>query len=352
MAKYFDKLMSQQIVSAIKEVCGQDINFIDTKGFIIASTNSLRVGEFHEVGYKVVNTKEIIEVYSFDKFQGTREGINAPIIFEGDVVAVIGITGNPKEVKKYINLAIRIAVLIVHENKYYATQKVHTQKINYLINSLVNSDLSSKDYLDKIILEFYPSLEIEVRVAIITFLKDTPSNFMENFFKKEEIYFNTFRYPNRYVCIIDKKITKDTFKTVLENNNYPAKLSFGGFENFYQIVKSYNQAELAYKTIKKTSENFASYDHLDFDMLIEDISQDIKIKYLDKTIRNLKKEDIDLLSVYYENDISLDETCKKLFLHKNTLQYKLKRIQKITSYDPRSFKDAMVLYTAIKLNEK
>ncbi len=349
MSRFFNKITSSQIVSAVKEVCGQDINLIDTDGIIHASTDPMRIGEFHEIGYKVYTTKETIEVYSFDKYQGTKEGINAPIVFEDEIVAVIGITGKPSQVRQYINLAIRIAVLILHENKYYATEKIHTQRINFLISSLINSDFSNKDYLDKIILEFYPSIDTEVRIAIITFLDSIPSNFMDNFFRKHQIYFHSFRYPNKFICIIDKKISKSTFNSVLENEKYPVKISLGGFEKFYQLGRSYHQGELAYKTIKKSNKSFVSYEDLDFDMLVEDISQDTRLNYLNKTVKELKAEDINLLTVYYENNMSLEETCKELFLHKNTLQYKLKRIQPLTGYDPRNFKDAVVLYTAIKL---
>lgn len=50
------KQLAQQIVTSIKDVCQQDINFINTKGIIFASTNPKRVGEFHEIGLKVAQT--------------------------------------------------------------------------------------------------------------------------------------------------------------------------------------------------------------------------------------------------------------------------------------------------------
>ena len=44
------------------------------------------------------------------------------------------------------------------------------------------------------------------------------------------------------------------------------------------------------------------------------------------------------------------EAADKLFLHKNTLQYQLDKIWKNTGYNPREFKDASVLYIALKLS--
>ncbi|MCM1894391.1 MULTISPECIES: helix-turn-helix domain-containing protein [Dorea] len=47
--------------------------------------------------------------------------------------------------------------------------------------------------------------------------------------------------------------------------------------------------------------------------------------------------------------MSLIRTCDKLYLHKNTLQYKLNRIHKITGLNPRKFQDAVLLYLAVLL---
>ena len=47
--------------------------------------------------------------------------------------------------------------------------------------------------------------------------------------------------------------------------------------------------------------------------------------------------------------MSLKETADQMFLHKNTLQYQLDKIWKNTGYNPREFRDAAILYIALKL---
>ncbi len=47
--------------------------------------------------------------------------------------------------------------------------------------------------------------------------------------------------------------------------------------------------------------------------------------------------------------MSLLNTANRLFIHKNTLQYKLDRIHKLCGYNPRKFRDANILYLALKL---
>ncbi|MFR2837269.1 MAG: helix-turn-helix domain-containing protein [[Clostridium] nexile] len=47
--------------------------------------------------------------------------------------------------------------------------------------------------------------------------------------------------------------------------------------------------------------------------------------------------------------MSLQSTCQKLFIHKNTLQNRLDRIYEKSGYNPRKFRDAALLYLALKL---
>ncbi|MBQ7371115.1 MAG: helix-turn-helix domain-containing protein [Blautia sp.] len=59
-----------------------------------------------------------------------------------------------------------------------------------------------------------------------------------------------------------------------------------------------------------------------------------------------------MLDVYFSSEMSLQDTVGKLFLHKNTVQYRLNRIQERCGYNPRSFRDAVVLYTALKVKKE
>ncbi|MCB5500176.1 PucR family transcriptional regulator [Dorea formicigenerans] len=53
----------------------------------------------------------------------------------------------------------------------------------------------------------------------------------------------------------------------------------------------------------------------------------------------------------FDHEQSLSRTSEYLYLHKNTLQYKLDRIHKICGLNPRSFRDGVILYLALRLKE-
>ena len=74
-----------------------------------------------------------------------------------------------------------------------------------------------------------------------------------------------------------------------------------------------------------------------------------KNAYLQKTISALSDEEKNLLQTYFEANMSLLGTSQKLFLHKNTVQYKLNHIYQKCGLNPRVFKDAVLLYLALQL---
>ena len=100
----------------------------------------------------------------------------------------------------------------------------------------------------------------------------------------------------------------------------------------FQVHHSYESALTAINTQTNASENFALFDDLTLQLILSSVTQDLNI-----------------IKVYFSEDMSLIRTCDKLYLHKNTLQYKLNRIHKITGLNPRKFQDAVLLYLAVLL---
>lgn len=50
MTPYITRVLAQQIVNTVKDLCGQNVNFIDCSGTIFANTDESRIGMFHEIG--------------------------------------------------------------------------------------------------------------------------------------------------------------------------------------------------------------------------------------------------------------------------------------------------------------
>ena len=87
------------------------INIMNEKGIVIASSDKSRIGSFHEVAYKILKTDNVMILTEHDvsNYIGVQYGVNSAILYHGEKVGVIGLTGNPYEVRDMISV-LRIAM--------------------------------------------------------------------------------------------------------------------------------------------------------------------------------------------------------------------------------------------------
>ena len=64
-------------------------------------------------------------------------------------------------------------------------------------------------------------------------------------------------------------------------------------------------------------------------------------------ISTLDDETILTINKFFENDLNVSETSRQLFVHRNTLVYRLDKLQKSTGLDLRVFEDAITFKIAL-----
>ena len=140
-----DRETAQYIVDTVKSVCGKDINYIDARGIIIASTDHSRVDSFHEIGYQVVTQGDTKEVSGDESFLGVQKGVNLPVFYHGKVIAAVGISGEVEEARKYAALAQKITTILLREREVEARGSQKRSKISYMLRTLLLQGLTSED---------------------------------------------------------------------------------------------------------------------------------------------------------------------------------------------------------------
>lgn len=208
-----DSALAQQIVNTVKDVCGYDINFISENGEIFASTNTSRIGTFHEIGKKAAFSGNTIEVNENDSFTGTQQGINMPVYHNGKLLAVIGITGIPAEVRKYAYLAERITRLLIREKELNAFSRSQADKKNYIVTTLMREEKTDSGYLNECLRGFGIDPETPKRFLVIRI--NPRYNLMNlslleqkigQMFMQADIELFTFNYPREFLAIAEDSI--------------------------------------------------------------------------------------------------------------------------------------------------
>lgn len=88
---------------------------------------------------------------------------------------------------------------------------------------------------------------------------------------------------------------------------------------------------------------------LGLSLLFSDLRPDTNQRYIQNVIGSLSEDLHETLETFLKHDLSISETAKALFIHRNTLIYRLDRITEFTGYNPRQIIGAVHLYCAVWL---
>lgn len=120
------------------------------------------------------------------------------------------------------------------------------------------------------------------------------------------------------------------------------------------VSKSYKEAKMALDVGKifYGDKDIVSYATLGIGRLIYQLPVNLCRMFIqeifgDKIPDELDEETLSTLEKFFDNNLNVSETSRQLFLHRNTLVYRIEKLQKVTGLDVRNFDDAMTLKIAL-----
>ena len=124
------------------------------------------------------------------------------------------------------------------------------------------------------------------------------------------------------------------------------------------LARSFKEAQVALEVGKvfDTEKLIISYDDLGIARIIYQLPTTLCEMFLKEvfkkgSIESLDQETLFTIQKFFENNLNVSETSRKLFVHRNTLVYRLEKIKKITGLDLREFEDAIVFKVALMVKK-
>ena len=354
------KRIAKEIVLKLSDTIGQNINIMDTDGVIIASSDAKREGKLHGGALKLIkeNLTEVI-VESNEQFPGSKNGINLPVMFEGDVVGVIGITGDVSEVYKYGEIIKKMTEILLLEERAkelnVMEQKARDRFFNeWLVDSL---EVKSPARFEQLAADMSVDTSLSYRVAALAPAEafspdvDTLTEISRQIRRSvgRSLKADAFRTASHMILIFP-----DTDDSTIERtlNEIKAKIlsSFAceikiGVSDKGAILHLSDAHERAVKalefSIKSTSERAVSfYNPYDINYLLNGLDEKAKEAFLSDLFKGVsleeKKSAMEFASIYLEENGSLDAIANRLFVHKNTVKYRVNKLTQITGVDIRT----------------
>lgn len=125
-----------------------------------------------------------------------------------------------------------------------------------------------------------------------------------------------------------------------------------------ELSRSYKEAGLAMEVGKifKSEDDITAYEKLGIGRLIYQLPVTLCRMFLNEIFTDMKPEDLDEETVatikqFFEDSLNISEASRNLYIHRNTLVYRLDKLQKNLGLNIRNFDDAMTLKIALMVDE-
>ncbi len=124
------------------------------------------------------------------------------------------------------------------------------------------------------------------------------------------------------------------------------------------LARSFKDAQVSLEVGKvfDTEKSIITYENLGIARLIYQLPTTLCEMFLNEifkrgSILSLDQETLFTIQKFFENNLNVSETSRKLFVHRNTLVYRLEKIKKLTGLDLREFDDAIVFKVALMVKK-
>ena len=128
--------------------------------------------------------------------------------------------------------------------------------------------------------------------------------------------------------------------------------------NVKDLATSFKEAQIAMEVSKvfDTEKQIIRYDNLGIARLVYQLPTTVCEMFLREvfkqgSIESLDQETLFTIQRFFENNLNVSETSRGLFVHRNTLVYRLEKIKKLTGLDLREFDDAIVFKVALMVKK-
>lgn len=342
----------QGIIHQMSDAIDRTIGVMDESSVVIACSDLSRVGDvFGDGVMENMSSDEVFidNEYTFKAFGSRRRPGYAAFV-----------SGADPDARRYV----RILAVAMDNIKQYYDEKY--DRGNFIKNVILDNILPGDIYLKSHELHFDSDVS---RVCLLIKVNDknevSAFEVLQNLFpdKNKDFVININETDIALVKEIRPDITEKDIDKLARSivdtltGEFYAHCCVGigtVVDNIKELARSFKEAQTALEVGKvfDTARDIVSYNNLGIARLIYQLPTTLCEMFLKEvfkrgSIESLDHETLFTIQRFFENSLNVSETSRKLFVHRNTLVYRLEKIKKLTGLDLREFEDAIVFKVAL-----
>ena len=340
----------------MKDAIDRVIGVVDENGVIIACSELVRIGEIR---------------------QGVREELN----YTSDIVTSGGYTYRPignnmkSEYTVFVEgedkmaevLTKMLSVSLANIKELYDEKYDKGSFIkNIILDNILPSDIyikskelhfNTEEYRVVLLIKFCGKTDMMPFEMLQNMFPDKPRDYIISVGERDIVLVKEVK-PNTEMKEIEKIAVKiaDTLST-----EFFSKVSIGIstiVDNIKDLARAYKEAQIAIEVgrVFESDKNIISYDNLGIGRLIYQLPTTLCEMFLQEVFKKgslemLDRETLMTIQCFFDNNLNVSETSRKLFVHRNTLVYRLEKIRKVTGLDLRQFEHAITFKVALMVKQ-
>ncbi len=346
----------QGIVHQMKDTIGRAIGVVDDQANIIACSELSKIGLTNE--FISLENADSHEVFIRDGYTYKPFGQHIKPDY------AVFVEGVDETAAKYV----QILAITLQSIKQYYDEKY--DRSNFIKNVVMDNILPGDIYVKARELHFNADVS---RVALLIRILSTNDvsayDVIQNLFpdKNKDFVFNISE--SEIVLIkeiktgIDSKDLEKLARSIVDtlSSEFYTRATVGigtPVMGIKELARSFKEAQVALEVGKvfDTDEAIVSYDNLGIARLIYQLPTTLCETFLKEVFRqgsidSLDHETLFTIHRFFENNLNVSETSRKLFVHRNTLVYRLEKIKKLTGLDLREFDHAIIFKIALMVKK-
>lgn len=337
----------QSTIDGLKNIIRRELSVAEREGKIVATTEESMVNtviENADIFIQSPAENQLVQGYQYFK-----------VFDNGSPEYIVMIKGEDEEAYRIGKItAFQIQnLLVAYKERFDGDNFIK----NLLLDNLLLVDIYSRA----------KKLRIENNVPRVVFLIETE---IDKEFNVVEIVRSIFPTKQKdFVTAVDEKsiilikelkekdskeeidqISKHIYDTLSAEAMTSVYVAIGTVVNDLKNVSaSYKEAKMALEVGKIFEENkkIVNYEQLGIGRLIYQLPAPLCKMFINEVLHGLSMDQFDeetltTVNKFFENNLNVSETSRQLYIHRNTLVYRLDKLQKMTGLDLRNFDDAII----------
>ncbi len=346
----------QGLVYQMKDAVDRIIGVIDENGVVIACSELGLIGEVRDEAASGVIVSEEPFVFSGNTYVSFSPALSQKF--------AVFVSGTDEEARRYAAL---LSVSLSGIKQYYDEKY---DRSNFIKNVILDNILPGDIYIKANELHFNGDVSRAVLLIKTSNRTDvSPYDVIHNLFpdKQKDFVLNIndtdialVKEIRAGVTMADLEKLGSSIVDTLSTEFYThATVGIGTIvTGVKELARSFKEAKVALEVGKVFDEDktVITYEHLGIARLIYQLPTTLCDMFLHEVFRkgsieSLDQETLFTIQKFFENNLNVSETSRKLFVHRNTLVYRLEKIKKLTGLDLREFDHAIVFKVALMVKK-